>query len=118
MKISEASEKCGLSIDTIRYYEQAGLIPNIKRGSDKHRYFSAENIDWLVLIASLRATDMSMKDMRAFAELYKQGNSAIAERRKLLEKHATQLHQQRVKLDQCEDLLHRKLKIYDQIERV
>lgn len=31
MKISEVSKKYELSIDTLRYYEKAGLLPNIKK---------------------------------------------------------------------------------------
>ena len=31
MKIAEVSEKYGLSVDTLRYYERVGLIPPVRR---------------------------------------------------------------------------------------
>ncbi len=31
MKIAEVSEKFGLSVDTLRYYERVGLIPPVHR---------------------------------------------------------------------------------------
>lgn len=77
MRIAEASEKSGLSIATIRYYEKTGLIPEVRRGSDGQRRFSPENIDWLTLLFWLRETGMSMKVMHEFATLYKSGNSTM-----------------------------------------
>ena len=105
-----------LSIDTIRYYEQSGLAPPIKRGDDHRRYFTKENIDWLILLASLRATGMPMAKMRRFAELYQIGDSAIPDRRRILEDHAIHLKQRQIELDQCAKLLAYKLKRYFEIE--
>lgn len=31
MKISEVSKKYDIPVDTLRYYEKAGLLPNVKR---------------------------------------------------------------------------------------
>lgn len=31
MKISEISEQCGISADTLRYYERIGLLPPVNR---------------------------------------------------------------------------------------
>jgi MerR family transcriptional regulator, aldehyde-responsive regulator len=31
MRISEVSEQCGLSADTLRYYEKIGLLPPVNR---------------------------------------------------------------------------------------
>ena len=39
MTISEVSEKYGLSPDTLRYYEKAGLIPPVHRKENGIRAF-------------------------------------------------------------------------------
>ncbi len=115
MKISEAAARCGLSIDTIRFYERSGLLPVIDRGTDGKRRFSAEDAEWLILLASLRETGMSMKDMRHFAELYRQGNASIPERRRVLQNHALLLDKRREALERCAELLAYKLERYDEI---
>lgn len=116
MLISEASERSGLSIDTIRYYERSGLLPPVARGGDGRRRFSLENAEWLILLSSLRSTGMTMKNMRRFAELYGQGDASIPERRKMLMEHQSHLAARRAELEQCADLLSYKLRKYDEIE--
>ena len=116
MRIAEASRKCGLSIDTIRYYEKAGMLPPIRRGKDGQRRFSLENIDWLTLLYWLRATGMPMKTMAHFAALYRAGAHTVPERRTLLLVHAAHLRERRADLDRCEEILARKLAIYRDVE--
>jgi DNA-binding transcriptional MerR regulator len=116
MRISEAADRCGLSIHTIRYYEQSSLLPVVARGSDGRRQFSSEDIEWLILLASLRDTGMPMERMRRFAEFYQQGNDSIPERRQMLLDHSAQLDVRRAELDHCTKLLSYKLQKYSEIE--
>ena len=116
MRIAEAANRCGLSIDTIRYYEKSGLLPDIPRGTDGKRRFTTENIDWLILLGSLRDTGMPIKTMARFAALYRDGDHTIPERRQILLRHSDQLNRSRLELDRCEELLSYKLTMYDRHE--
>ena len=116
MQISEAATLCGLTADTIRFYERSGLLPPIHRGPDGRRRFSQENIDWLTLLASLRSTGMPLSKMRQFAALYRAGDQTVPQRRQILLDHSDQLIQRRNALDRCEELLAHKLKLYDEIQ--
>lgn len=115
MRIAEAADKSGLSIDTIRFYEKSGLVPALVRGADGHRRFSETDIEWLTLLAVLRQTGMPMATLRRFAALYRQGDETIAERRQVLLDHGTHLQRQRAGLDRCEAMLAKKLAIYRDI---
>lgn len=115
MKISEAAERSGLSISTIRFYEKSGLCPLIKRGPDGKRAFTRTDTDWLILLASLRTTGMPISQMRAFADLYARGNATIPTRKAALEAHRQSLEDRQAELDQCRTLLDRKLQMYDEI---
>jgi len=115
MRISEAASTSGLSIDTIRYYEKLGLLPTIRRGGDGRRSFSAENVEWLILLSSLRETGMPMERMRYFAQLYQRGDETLSERKAVLLDHAAHLEKRRVALDHCAELLAYKLKRYDEL---
>lgn len=115
MKISEVAERTGLSISTIRFYEKSGLCPFIERGSDGKRTFSITDTDWLVLLASLRATGMPVSEMRSFAELYASGDETIPERKIALLAHRQSLKDRQAELNQCRAILDRKLQRYDEI---
>jgi len=80
MRIAEAALRSGLSVDTIRYYEKSGIVPEIRRGSDRQRRFSEENIEWLTLLFWLHETGMPMKTMYRFASLYRVGDHFLASR--------------------------------------
>ena len=115
MKISEVAERTGLSISTIRYYEKSGLCPTVGRGADGKRRFSVTDTDWLLLLASLRATGMSLPDMRAFARLYASGDETVPQRKAALLDHRLSLDDRQAELDRCRAILDLKLKRYDEI---
>ncbi|WP_227268718.1 MerR family transcriptional regulator [Roseobacter weihaiensis] len=117
MRISEAASRSGLKVDTIRYYEAEGLVPNVGRGADGQRRFSPENIDWLTLLYWLRETGMPMKVMQEFAALYAQGEETIQARKDILLDHSDLLAKRRDDLDRCADILTRKLEIYEEYLR-
>ena len=116
MRIAEAACRSGLSIDTIRYYEKSGIIPEVERGCDGQRRFSAESVEWLTLLYWLRETGMPMKTMRRFAHLYHAGDKTIGERKKVLLMHSEHLKKRRADLDRCEEVLAHKIAIYTDFE--
>ncbi len=105
MQISEAAAICGLSADTIRYYEKSGMLPDINRNIAGHRRFSKPNLEWLTLLYWLRETGMAMKQMRRFTRLAKAGHETVPERRQILMEHSEQLRERRKLLDRCEAVL-------------
>jgi len=117
MRIAEAASRSGLKIDTIRYYEAEGLVPNVARGPDGQRRFSSENVDWLTLLYWLRETGMPMKVMQRFAALYAQGDETITDRKDILLDHSGLLAKRRNDLDRCDEILSRKLEIYEEYLR-
>ena len=115
MKIGEIVSRTGLSSATIRFYERSGLCPGICRGRDGQRRFSPADLDWFLLLASLRETGMPLAEMRAFAALYAQGDTTIPQRKAALLAHHDRLAAQEEKLKKCRGILSRKLKKYDEI---
>lgn len=116
MRIAEASKLCGLSADTIRFYEKSDMLPPIARGPGGNRQYSRENVNWLTILYWLRQTGMSMKVMQRYAILVHAGDHTTPERIQILSDHGVALKQRRVDLDRCEELLARKLNAYSKIE--
>jgi DNA-binding transcriptional MerR regulator len=94
LPIAEVAERTGLSKDTLRYYEKAGLIEAVDRSSGGQRRYAAADLDWLAFLLRLRATGMSIADMQRFAQLRKQGEASIADRLALLSRHHDDVTQQ------------------------
>lgn len=115
MKISEVAELTGLSISTIRFYEKSELCRFIERGADGKRRFSKMDVNWLELLASLRATGMPMSEMRRFAELYACGDTTIPKRKAALLAHRRSLDVRQAELERCRTILDHKLRRYDEI---
>ena len=112
MRIAEAAKACGLSAHTIRFYEKSGMLPQIERGTDGHRRFTARLIEWLTLLYWLRETGMSLAQMRRFTTLAKAGYAGVTERRQILAQHADTLKAKRATLAKCESILAIKIASY------
>ncbi|AST94157.1 MULTISPECIES: MerR family transcriptional regulator [Sutcliffiella] len=60
----EVSKKLNISLRTLRYYDQIGLVvPTIKKDNGK-RYYSEEDMLLLEKIVLLKTTSMSLKDIK------------------------------------------------------
>lgn len=94
LPIAEVAERTGLSKDTLRYYEKAGLIEAVDRSSGGQRRYAAADLDWLAFLLRLRATGMPIADMQRFAELREQGDQSTAERLALLSRHHHDVEEQ------------------------
>lgn len=64
-KIKEISRLYGLCTDTLRYYEEQGLL-SPKRGPNNYRMFSIQDIGNLNIIRSLRALDIPIERIRDY----------------------------------------------------
>ncbi|RKN03828.1 MerR family transcriptional regulator [Streptomyces radicis] len=80
LTIQEVSRRSGLSEPTLRYYEKIGLIPRVDRDeSSGHRRYDAATVETIEALACLRATGMSVRDMRAYLRHLGGGPGAAAE---------------------------------------
>lgn len=115
--IGEFSERTGLGIHTLRYYEHEGLITPVRNASNRRRY-SDQDITWIDFIKRLRATGMPIKDMKQYAALRAKGSATLAERMELLLQHHRSLNEQIRQLQEHESKLEEKIDFYRrEIER-
>lgn len=87
LTIGEVSERTGLTRHTLRYYERDGLMLDVGRVRSGHRRYSEDDLDWIELIAKLRATGMPIRDVRRYSELVRAGGGNEDERLALLQAH-------------------------------
>lgn len=116
MKIGELSERTGLSIDTIRYYEKIGLITPPWRNAGGTRVYDPDILVWVDFLKALKATGMPLSDMQAYAGMRARGNATAAPRRLMLEKQREIVKARIAELTACLTLLDYKIANYHEIE--
>jgi DNA-binding transcriptional MerR regulator len=84
--IKETAKLTGLAESNLRYYETIGLIPQVSRDvSSKYRVYSEADVDYIVSIACLSATGMSIDDMKSYLANVDRGDVAANEQIRLLD---------------------------------
>jgi MerR family copper efflux transcriptional regulator len=68
MKIGEVAGRSGLTVKTIRFYCDEGLIQPISRSEGGYRLFGDEVFAELTLIRTLKAMDIPLQDVRQILE--------------------------------------------------
>ncbi len=64
MQIGEVAELTGLSLRTIRHYEQVGLVTPDTRSQGGFRLYTAADVDRLRLIRQMRVLGFDLDEMR------------------------------------------------------
>jgi DNA-binding transcriptional MerR regulator len=64
LSIREVCAKSGLTARTVRYYEQLGLLPGVRRRSGGRRIYGADELDRLRFIGRLKVLGLSLEEIR------------------------------------------------------
>lgn len=75
-----------MTYQTLKYYCNEGLIPNVKRDSNNRRIFDEKDVKWIKDLTCLKKCGMSILEMKEYLELCLQGESTIMQRKELLAK--------------------------------
>lgn len=69
MKIGELARNAQCTVETVRYYEKAGLLAEPARTEGNFRVYGPEHLERLRLIRNCRALDMSHEEIHALLKL-------------------------------------------------
>ncbi len=112
--MKECCRLTGLSYDTLKFYCNQGLVPNVKRGrNNNYREFDEDDINWIKGLICLKRCDFSIKEMKEYMQLCKRGKSTIVERKNMLNKHKKLLEEKILKLQEASNYIDEKNKLYD-----
>ncbi|WP_255772782.1 Cd(II)/Pb(II)-responsive transcriptional regulator [Paracandidimonas lactea] len=64
IKIGELAKRTESTVETIRYYEKEGLLPEPSRSNGNYRLYSEEHIERLRFIRHCRTLDMTLDEVR------------------------------------------------------
>lgn len=111
MTIGEFSRLTEISCSALRYYEEKGLI-RVSRDGGNRRDYSEADTEWVKFLQRLKNTGMSLKDMKRYSDLRYKGDTTIAERLELLEKHRLYVNAQLKRWLEYSENLNGKIKLY------
>jgi DNA-binding transcriptional MerR regulator len=109
---AEASERTGLSLDTLRYYERLGLFGPVRRTATGRRVYSDHDVAWVGLLVCLRNAGLGISDLQRLMGRLRDrsgGSTGVVE---LLEEHRSRLRGEIAKMSVALDVLDGKIAHY------
>ena len=95
LSIGALSKRTGVHLETVRYYENIGIMPPPPRTAAGHRRYGQEHLKRLTFVKRSRELGFTLKDVRALLALVDGGDYTCGEVHGLTQKH---LHDVRDKI--------------------
>ncbi|MGN0907336.1 MAG: MerR family transcriptional regulator [Bullifex sp.] len=89
--MKEVCELTGLKYETLKFYCNEGLVPNVSRNVNNHRVFSDDDLRWIRSIGCLKRCGMPLADMKTYVKLCMEGEGTIAQRTVMLDERRQRL---------------------------
>jgi DNA-binding transcriptional MerR regulator len=89
--IAEVRDRTGLSARTLRYYEELGLLPGVRRRAGGRRVYGADELERLRFIQRLKALGLSLAEIKDLNAVYAIAGSTRAMLERLDQLLSTQL---------------------------
>lgn len=89
--MKQACQLTNLHYETLKFYCNQGLVPNVKRDANNRRVFDERDIAWINSLTCLKNCSLSLAEMKDYIALCLQGQSTIPERKAFLAGKRTEL---------------------------
>jgi MerR family transcriptional regulator, aldehyde-responsive regulator len=113
MKIAEVSELCGISSDTLRYYERIGLIAPVNRNGGGIREYNQMDIKRVEFIKCMRGASLPIEVLIEYVGLVQQGDKTIEARKEILKEQRELLAARIQEMQKTLDILDHKIDVYE-----
>ena len=87
MKIGELAKASGAVVETIRFYEREGLLPQAQRTDGNYRIYGQDHAERLAFIRNCRNLDMTLDEIRALLRFKEAPTENCGEVNTLLDEH-------------------------------
>lgn len=79
LKRSDLARLTGCNLETIRYYESVGLMPNPPRTASGHRRYGPTHVERLNFVMRARDLGFTMEEIRGLLSMVDRGSHTCAE---------------------------------------
>jgi MerR family Zn(II)-responsive transcriptional regulator of zntA len=108
MKVSDLARRAGISPDSVRYYEELGLLPEAPRTPAGYRQFDEEVLSRIRFIKSAQSLGLRLSDIGDLLKIQDDGGCPCGHTKTLLDR----------RLDQVNEEIRTLLSLRDDLERL
>ena len=105
MKILEAAKRAGLTVKTVRYYANIGMVTPHQDPATSYRDYSEEDVAKLQFVGKARRFDFSVEECRELLGLYEDRNRPSREVKALTLKKVAEIDSRLAELKSLKDEL-------------
>ncbi len=87
----QVCRELNMTYQTLKFYCNEGLVPNVKRDPNNRRVFDERDLKWIRDLSCLKRCGMSIQEIKEYLALCLQGESTIPRRKALLAKKQAEL---------------------------
>lgn len=113
--MKQACQAAGMSYETLKFYCNEGLVPNVKRSANNYRIFDDHDINWIKSLSCLKRCGMSIAEMKEYLALCLEGEKTISQRKLVLIKHKDELQMKIRELEDAVRYIEWKESFYDDV---
>jgi DNA-binding transcriptional MerR regulator len=107
MQIGELAEKGDVTVQTVRFYERQGLLPNPPRKASGYRVYSGADLRRLLFIRQAKALGFSLKEIHEILRIRERGQCPCGSVLATAEQHLQNVERQIRQLSRFRDELRR-----------
>ena len=111
----QVCKETGMTYQTLKYYCNEGLVPNVKRAGNNRRIFDEHDVKWIKDLVCLKKCGMSIQEMKEYLDLCLQGKSTIPQRKEMLTAKQESLRQSIQELEDSVAYIDWKQNFYDEV---
>jgi MerR family mercuric resistance operon transcriptional regulator len=105
LKRADLARRTGCNLETIRYYEKIGIMPEPTRTASGYRVYDVTHVARLRFILRGRELGFSIEELRGLLQLVDQGTHTCAEVKALTEQHLADVRAKIADLKRIEKVL-------------
>lgn len=113
--MKETCQITNLSYETLKFYCNEGLVPNVKRDKNNRRIFDEKDVNWIKSLSCLKNCGMSISEMKEFLNLCLMGESSIPQRKVILARKREKLLDEIKNIEEAIAYIDWKQNFYDDV---
>lgn len=113
--MKEVCQEAGLTYETLKFYCNQGLVPNVKRDKNNHRIFDDRDLAWIKGLICLKKCEMSIAEMQEYLSMCLEGPTSIPRRKTMLTAKQEQLREKIKTLQEASAYIDWKHSFYDDV---
>ncbi len=113
--MKDVCREAGMTYQTLKFYCNQGLVPNVKRDKNNRRVFDEHDLEWIKSLTCLKKCGMSIAEMSGYLDLCLEGESSIPARKEMLAEKRERLVEQLAEVQASIDYIDWKQGFYDDV---